>query len=155
MDNNTTNDIVDLEQYKYEQCDKILRQKLAEFTESSSVQSQVGEAFYIWKNNPELLAEELDQSEIDQITFSKFYDWFLFDFRLLDTGNSVIKAFYEDQKDNLSVIEVSVLKDWISSTCSFFILIDIKDECVCEVQEIFTNKIFHWESEIFCVSISQ
>ena len=38
-------DIIDLNQYKFDQLEKELRVKLAEFTQQEEIHSQIGEAF--------------------------------------------------------------------------------------------------------------
>ena len=70
---NITNPVVDINQYKLDQAEKDLRLKLADFSNRTEIQSQIGEAFYIWKNDPELLTENLGNEDIDDLTFAKFF----------------------------------------------------------------------------------
>lgn len=132
--------IVDLNQYKFDQIEKELRVKLTEFTENQSINYQIGEAFYIWKNNPNLIPEDLLVDEIDESTFSRFFDWFLYDFKLIDTGKTVIATFYEENKEDLSPIEKTIINEAKSSVCSFYLLEDISDGQECLISDIFTNK---------------
>lgn len=133
-------DIVDLTQYKFDQLEKELRVKLTEFTEKPAINSQIAEAFYIWKNNPDLLPEDLMMDDIDESAFARFFDWFLYDFKLINSGKTVISTFYEENKKDLSKIEEIIIKKAQESICSFFILEDIVDGQICIISDIFTNK---------------
>ena len=137
---NKSQDIIDLNQYKFDQLEKELRVKLAEFTQKEEIHSQIGEAFYIWKNNPDLLPEDLIMDDVDQSTFSRFFDWFIYDFRLINTGKTVISSFYDENHKDLSKIEKTITKKAQESICSFYILEDIIDDDKCVISDIFTNK---------------
>ncbi len=134
--------IVNLNQYKFDQLEKELRIKLTEFTEKPDIASQIGEAFYIWKNNPDLLPEDLAMDEIDESSFSRFFDWFIYDFKLIDSGKTVITTFYEENKRDLSNIEQTIIKQAKESICSFFILEDIVEDNKCIISDIFTEEKF-------------
>ena len=97
-------DIIDLNQYKFDQLEKELRVKLTEFTQKQEIHSQIGEAFYIWKNNPDLLPEDLIMDDVDESVFARFFDWFLYDFKLINTGKTVISTFYYENNKDLSKI---------------------------------------------------
>ena len=125
---NNSTDIVDLNQYKFDQLEKELRVKLTEFAEKLEISSQMGEAFYIWKNNPDLIPEDLIMDEIDESTFSRFFDWFLYDFRLINTGKTVVSTFYDDNNKDMSRIEKTIINKARSSICSFYILENIIDD---------------------------
>jgi hypothetical protein len=106
-----TGSIINLRQYKFEQAERDLRSKLIDFTHRPQIQAQIGEAFYIWKNDPELIQQYYEEEEISDITFTKFFDWFIYDFKLIDIGTSVIELFYEQEADSLSNFEKSILRD--------------------------------------------
>ena len=92
-----TESVVDITQYKFDQAEKELRGKLVDYSERPEMQSQIGEAFYIWKNDPEFTSEDISEAEIDELTFEKFLDWFLYDFKLLDsekTSGYKVVAFF-------------------------------------------------------------
>ncbi|NIX14942.1 MAG: hypothetical protein GWN11_03425 [Candidatus Dadabacteria bacterium] len=135
-------DIVNLNQYKFDQLEKELRVKLLEYTEKPDINSQIGEAFYIWKNNPDLLPEDLAMDEIDESSFSRFFDWFIYDFKLIDTGKTVISTFYDETKKDLSKVEKTIIKKAQQSICSFYILEDIIDDDKCVISDIFTDQKF-------------
>jgi hypothetical protein len=141
---NTTKsqDIIDLNQYKFDQLEKELRVKLTEFTGKQEINSQIGEAFYIWKNNPDLLPEDLIMDELDESAFARFFDWFLYDFKLINTGKTVISTFYDENHNDLSKIEKTIIKKAQESICSFFILEDIIGDDKCVISDIFTGKKF-------------
>ncbi|MGQ0794332.1 MAG: hypothetical protein ACT4NX_09675 [Deltaproteobacteria bacterium] len=123
--------IIDLNQYKFEQADKELRAKLVEFSRRPEIQAQIGEAFYIWKGNASLVKSKIREDQIDDLTFTRFFDWFIYDFKLLDSGKRVIEAFGEGESENLSKIERALLGEWAANIHSFF-----------EVEEVTANKGF-------------
>ena len=133
-------DIIDLNQYKFDQLEKELRVKLTEFTQKQEIHSQIGEAFYIWKNNPDLLPEDLIILDVNESVFARFFDWFLYDFKLINTGKTVISTFYYENNKGLSKIEKTITKKAQESICSFYILEDIIDDDKCVISDIFTNK---------------
>ena len=92
-----TDSIVDITKYKIDQVDKELRKKLVEYSERPEIQSQLGEAFYIWKNDPEFTSEDIREDQIDDLTFEKFFDWFLYDFKLFDSEQRVAERFYSEE----------------------------------------------------------
>ncbi len=105
-----TESVVDITQYKFDQAEKELREKLVDYSERPEMQSQIGEAFYIWKNDPEFTSEDISEEEIDELTFEKFLDWFLYDFKLLDSKERVIERFYIDEGKELSDAEKRLIK---------------------------------------------
>ena len=132
--------IIDIAQYKYDQAEKELRIKLSEYTERPEIQSQIGEAFYIWKDDPDFLDEEISEDRVDDLTFEKFFDWFLYDFKLLDTGERVIERFYEDEKGTLSEAEESIIKGWLDSFYSFFEVDEVVPGEYCSVRDLLLKK---------------
>jgi len=91
------NPAADLAHYKIDQAERDLRMKLIDFSNRPEIQAQIGEAFYIWMNDPELSRKEMDEDDIDDLTFTKFLDWFIYDFKLLDTGKRLINRFHEEE----------------------------------------------------------
>jgi len=83
-----TDSIINLKQYKFEQAARDLRLKLIDFSHRTQIQAQIGEAFYIWKNDPELIEQDYEEEDISDITFTKFLDWFIYDFKLIDIGKN-------------------------------------------------------------------
>ena len=115
-----TDSVIDIGQYKFDQAEIELRKKLVEYSECSEIRSQIGEAFYIWKDDPDFTEEEITEDNIDDPTFEKFFDWFLYDFKLLDTGERVIERFYREAKETLSETEESIIMGWLDSVYSFY-----------------------------------
>jgi hypothetical protein len=136
-----TRSIINLRQYKFEQAERDLRLKLIDFTHRPQIQAQIGEAFYIWKNDPELIQRYSKEEEISDFTFTKFFDWFIYDFKLIDIGTSVIKLFYEQEADSLSNFEKSILRDWLNSTFSYFDVEGVAINEGCNIRDIFTNEL--------------
>ncbi len=137
-----TESVVDITQYKFDQAEKELREKLVDYSERPEMQSQIGEAFYIWKNDPEFTSEDISEEEIDELTFEKFLDWFLYDFKLLDSEERVIERFYIDEGKELSDAEKRLIKDWIKSIYSFFEVEEVLSGEKCVIKDIFTGKVF-------------
>ena len=137
-----TESVVDITQYKFDQAEKELREKLVDYSERPEMQSQIGEAFYIWKNDPEFTSEDISEEEIDELTFEKFLDWFLYDFKLLDSKERVIERFYIDEGKELSDAEKRLIKDWIKSIYSFFEVEEVLSGEKCVIKDIFTGKVF-------------
>ena len=137
-----TETVVDITQYKYDQIEKELRKKLVDYSESAEIQSQIGEAFYIWKNTPEFTSEDISEEDIDELTFAKFLDWFLYDFKLLDSEKRVIEKFYIDEGKELSDTEKKLIIDWIKSIHSFFEVEEVFSGEKCVIKDIFTGKVF-------------
>jgi len=135
------NSVIDLEQYKWDQAEKDLRLKLVDFSHRQEIQKQIGEAFYIWKNNPEATEINYTDEDVDDVSFTKFFDWFLHDFKLIDVGKSVIELFYENDSETLSVDERSILKDWIDNVYSYFVIEHIDIGEGCRIKDIFTNEV--------------
>ena len=92
-----TKSVVDINEYIIDQTDKELRKKLVDYSERPEIQSQLGEAFYIWKNDPEFTSEDIDEDKIDELTFEKFFDWFLYDFKLIDSEERLAERFYSEE----------------------------------------------------------
>jgi len=134
--------VVDIIQYKFDQIEKELRKKLVDYSERTEIQSQIGEAFYIWKNTPEFTSEDISEEEIDELTFAKFLDWFLYDFKLLDSEQRVIEKFYIDEGKKLSDTEKKLIIDWIKSIHSFFEVEEVTSGEKCVIKDIFTGKVF-------------
>ncbi len=137
-----TETVVDITQYKIDQVEKELRKKLADYSERPEIQSQIGEAFYIWKNTPEFSSEDISEKDIDALTFEKFYDWFLYDFKLLDSEQRVIEKFYIDEGKELSDTEKKLIIDWIKSIHSFFEVEEVFSGEKCVIKDIFTREVF-------------
>lgn len=137
-----TDSVVDISQNKLDQSEKELKTKLVDYSERQEMQAQLGEAFYIWKNDPDFTSEDIEEDQIDELTFEKFYDWFVYDFKLFDSEERVIEKFYSDERTNLSGAEKKLIKDWIKSIHSFFEVQDVKDGGVCTIKDIFTGRTF-------------
>lgn len=134
--------IINISQYKHDQAETELRMKLVEFSERPEIQSQMGEAFYIWKDDPDFIPDEVTDDQIDELTFEKFFDWFLYDFRLLDTGERIIETFYHDQKGTLSEEEETILRGWVDAPYSFFEVGDVVHGEYCDIRDLFLNREF-------------
>ena len=106
-----TDSVVDISQNKLDQSEKELKTKLVDYSERQEMQAQLGEAFYIWKNDPDFTSEDIEEDQIDELTFEKFYDWFVYDFKLFDSEERVIEKFYSDERTNLSGAEKKLIKD--------------------------------------------
>lgn len=132
--------VVDITQYKYDQAEKDLRMKLVEYSERPEIQSQMGEAFYIWKDDPDFLAEEVTEDQVDDLTFEKFFDWFLYDFKLLDTEERVIERFYRECKESLSKLEDSIIKVWLDNRYGFFEVERVVPGESCKIRDLYTKK---------------
>ncbi|MCI0454413.1 MAG: hypothetical protein L0Y68_05405 [Candidatus Dadabacteria bacterium] len=133
--------VFDLNQYKLDQAEKDLRLKLVDFSHRPEIQAQIGEAFYIWKNDPELLAENLGDEDIDDFTFAKFFDWFIYDFRLIDNGKRVIERFSEEERFNIPEVEKSLLSVWLDNVYSFFEVEEVLPNEGCIIRDIFTGEV--------------
>ncbi|HWP91884.1 MAG TPA: SEC-C domain-containing protein [Thermodesulfobacteriota bacterium] len=133
--------VVDLTQYKFDQADKELRMKIVDFSHRPDIQAQIGEAFYIWKNDPEILNENILEDDIDDLMFSKFFDWFIHDFKLLDDGKRVIERFYEEERKYLSEVEDQILNDWMDNLYSFFEVEEVFPKKGCRVRDIFSGEL--------------
>lgn len=136
------NRVVDLIQYKFDQAEKDLRLRLVDFSHRPDIQAHIGEAFYIWKNNPELLVESIDEDDVDDLSFSRFFDWFIYDFKLLDDGKRVIERFYEEEREDLSDVEKTILDDWMDNLYSFFEVEEVFTGEGCRIRDIFTGDVF-------------
>lgn len=127
------------DQDKYEKAEKELKLKLVEFTERPEIQSQTAEAYYIWKDDPNMIIEFSSEDDIDDHTFTRFMDWFMFDFRSLDQKERVIDLFSKDDNTDLSGYEKSLLSDWMNSYQSFYELKE-KKGTDCILEDLFTGK---------------
>jgi len=134
--------VVDITDYKYDQTEKDLKTKLVKYSERPEIQSQIGEAFYIWKDDPDFLASEVTEDRIDDVTFEKFFDWFLYDFKLLDTQERVIERFYKAERNSLSEIEETVIKGWLDSFYSYFEVEEVTPGESCRIRDLFTQNIY-------------
>ena len=137
-----TDSVVDITQYKYDQAEKDLRVKLVEYSERPEIQSQLGEAFFIWQNDHDFSTEDITEDQVDELTFEKFLDWFLYDFKLLDTKERFIERYYREQGDSLEEVEKRVIKDWLKNQYSFFEVEDVTPGEDCLIRDIFTKKQF-------------
>ena len=123
-----------------EKPERDLRLKLIDFSSRPQIQDQIGEAFYIWTNDPELLVEDFEKDDIDDLTFTKFNDWFLFDFKLIDKNMSVFELFYERERESLSELEKSILDDWRNNIYSFFDVEEVIPDLGCRIKDLFTGQ---------------
>jgi hypothetical protein len=137
-----TDSVVDITQYKYDQAEKDLRVKLVEYSERPEIQSQLGEAFYIWQNDPDFSNENIAEDQIDELKFEKFLDWFLYDFKLLDTKERLVDRYYREEGGSLEEVEKGVIKDWLKNQYSFFEVEDVTPGEDCFIRDIFTKKQF-------------
>jgi hypothetical protein len=124
-------------QKEIEEAESSLRERLIEFSSRQDIQAQIGEAFYIWKNDPELLEEDLE-GYLTDVTFTQFFDWFLYDFRLLDTKKRLIETFIEGVKGELSPLEKSILESWEESYQSYYEVEEVADKTL-RLRELFTG----------------
>lgn len=116
-----------------------MRERLIEFTNNPQIQAQMGEAFYIWKDDPDIVDKNLEEA-IDDLTFSKFYDWFIFDFKLLDDGKRIIELFVESEGAGLPSVEAEILSTWVGSLNSYFeVEAVIPDERSLLIRDLFTG----------------
>lgn len=141
-----TETAADITRYKFDQIEKELRKNMVDYSERPEIQSQIGEAFYIWKNTPEFTSDDIREENIDELTFGKFLDWFLYDFKLLDSEERVeervIERFYIDEGKELSDTEKELIIDWIKSIYSFFEVKEVFSDEKCVIKDIFTGKVF-------------
>ena len=136
-----TDSVINLDQYKFEQVERDLRLRLVEFSHRPQIQAQIGEAFYIWTNDPELIEKDLEEEDISDLAFTKFFDWFIYDFKLIDIGKTVIEIFYEQEGDSLSVFEKSIIRDWSMSTFSYFDVELVATNEGLKIRDMFTNEV--------------
>jgi len=122
-----------------EKIEKDLRNSILEFTERIEIQSQMSEAFHLWKNDSYSISEYSSEDDIDDQTFSKFIDWFVFDFKTFDKKKRVIEEFYDENIDNFEDDEKAVLADWIASYQSYYEIIRIKSGESCVIKDLFTQ----------------
>lgn len=134
-----TESVVDINEYKIDQTDKELRKKLVDYSERPEIQSQLGEAFYIWKNDPDFTSEDIDEDKIDELTFEKFYDWFLYDYKLIDSEERLAERFYSEEGASLSASEKILIQDWIKSIYSFFEVQEVVPGEICLLKDIFSG----------------
>ena len=135
-----TDTVIDLKQYKYDEAEKELRVKLTEYSQRPEFQSQIGEAFYIWRNDPDMSNEDITEEQVDDLTFEKFFDWFLYDFKLFDTNERLIERYYREEGGNLDKLEKGMIKDWLLSRYSFFEVEHVQPGEECTIRDIFTKK---------------
>ncbi len=138
-----TDSVIDLKQYKYDEAEKELRMKLTEYSERPEFQSQIAEAFYIWKNDPDISSEDITEEQVDDLTFEKFFDWFLYDFKLFDTNERLIEKYYREESGNLDKLEKGMIKDWLQSRYSYFEVEHVKPGEECTLRDIITKKQYH------------
>ena len=122
-----------------EKIEKALRNSIIEYTEKPEIQSQISEAFYIWKSDTYSITEYASEDDIDDEAYSKFFDWFVFDFKTFDKQKRVVEQFRDESLDNLDKEELTVLNDWITSYQSFFEVIKIDSGVSCVIRDIFTG----------------
>ncbi|HEX3034581.1 MAG TPA: hypothetical protein VHT73_05515 [Thermodesulfobacteriota bacterium] len=133
---------IEITQSKLDRAERSLRTKLIDFSYRPEIQAQIGEAFYIWKNDPEIVNEYLDEEDIDDLTFAKFLDWFIYDFKLFDSEKRIIEQFYEEEGEDLTDIEKSLLDGWLDNLYSFFEVEEVAQHQGYRIRDIFTGEIF-------------
>ncbi len=124
---------------KSEELEYIIRQKLYEFIETPEIHSQSAEAFYIWQDNPESIIVYNDENDLDDEIFSKFLDWFIFDFKSFDNNQRLVELFIKKSADELNSQERLVLTDWSDSTRSYFEIKDINQGKNCVLSDLFSG----------------
>lgn len=149
------NPVVNFTNFKIDQAERDLRMKLIDFSNRPEMQAQIGEAFYIWMNNPGLSSGDIDEEDIDDLTFTKFLDWFIYDFKLLDTGEKLIYRFYKEERHNLSDIERFILDGWMDNLYSFFEVEEVVSKEGCRIRDIFTGEVFQIKDSNASLQISR
>jgi hypothetical protein len=137
-----TNPVGDPDYNNIDKAERELKMKLIDFSNRPEIQAQVGEAFYIWMNDPGLSYEDMDEDDIDDLTFTKFLDWFIYDFKLIDVGKRLIERFYEEEGRDLPEIESSILHGWRDNLYSFFEVEEVIPKEGCRIRDIFTGEVF-------------
>lgn len=125
---------------KYTEAEESLRFKITEFTEQPEIQSQLSEAYYIWLDDPYVITDYKSEDVIDEETFTKFFDWFLYDFKLFDSQKRVLEKFLEENKNDLDETEKEITIGWQKSVNSFYEIVDIKAGDGCTIKDIFTEQ---------------
>ncbi len=123
-----------------EKIEKYLRDLIVEFAERPEIQIQMSEAFHIWKNDMYSVPTYFTEDDIDDKTFSKFMDWFVFDFRIFKSGKRMIEELYKEKSEDLKEDEKAVLKNWNQSCQSYFDVIKVTPSEFCVIRDIFTNE---------------
>lgn len=122
-----------------EEDEERLGAKLLDYTESPQIQAQMGEAFFIWKDDPELTEEDIEPT-LDDLAFSRFFDWFVHDYKQLTTGESVIDAFRNLPTVHLDEEERQYYDALAKSTYRFLEIVDSTGESVSTMVDIFTGE---------------
>lgn len=127
----------------FEEAEKSAHQKIIEFTEQPEIQAQVSEAFYIWQDNPDMITDYKSEEDMDDETFTKFFDWFVHDFKLLDSQKRLLEKFFDENSVSLSDIEKQLVKGWEKSVNSIFEILEVESGDGCRIRDIFTDNIIY------------
>lgn len=125
-----------LDNETFELHDKNLRLKIFDFTQQPEIQGQLTEAIYIWKNYPDLISDDIYEESISDDVFSKFYDWFVHDFKLLDNGERIVERFQKTQFESLSEIEKLILEQYLITNHSYFEVIEISNNGIIKIKDL-------------------
>jgi len=131
-----------LDKETFELHDKNLRLKIFDFTEQPEIQGQLTEAIYIWKNDPDLISDDIYEESISDDDFSKFYDWFVHDFKLLDNGERIVERFQKTQFESLSEIEKQILEQYLITNHSYFEVIEISNNGIIKIKDLLSGYSF-------------
>jgi len=131
-----------LDKETFELHDKNLRLKIFDFTEQPEIQGQLTEAIYIWKNDPDLISDDIYEEPISDDVFSKFYDWFVHDFKLLDNGERIVERFQKTQFESLSEIEKQILEQYLITNHSYFEVIEISNNGIIKIKDLLSEYSF-------------
>ena len=131
-----------LDKETFELHDKNLRLKIFDFTEQPEIQGQLTEAIYIWKNDPDLISDDIYEESISDDVFSKFYDWFVHDFKLLDNGERIVERFQKTQFESLSEIEKQILEQYLITNHGYFEVIEISNSGIIKIKDLLSDYSF-------------
>ncbi len=141
-------DVLGFTEYDLEQAEQELRIRIVDFTHRPEIQCQITEAFRIWMGGEEPISKNIQSEEdIDDLTFTKFFDWFIYDFKSFDNGERIIDRFWKEEGESLLPLERFLLTDWKENLYSFFEFEEVVPEQGCRLRDIFSEEVIYVKDE--------
>ena len=88
---------------------------------------------------PEMSPEDLDSPEKKEEFWHSFWDYFLFDYHMIDDDNTPLHAFFVQRQTEMDWVDRKVVQDLMRSRFTIFYVVSIGDESVL-CRDLFTDE---------------
>ncbi len=128
--------IVDLQQRRWKRYEQVLLDKLTAFGRQVCSEATLSHALEQFWGKKGLSAPEFD----DEVSFARFFDWFLFDYRRTSRARRVIERFRGACWEELSQEERQLLEAWEDSSLGVYEVLSVRPGESLVLADVFTGE---------------